>query len=857
MPLGVAMGYAIRILVLFGLLGCCRTSLAEDCHEYAAPQESPVLAAWPLAARLSSLDADGAQACWAEFRSSGGSVLHWCAVETDGRLQELGTHVLRRDDIGYSCRQIRVDGSRVLVLDWQSGWQVVDFSDPAAPAVAWEGLPVSAQGFPALDGDRLYVPAGGGVTLLDLRPGEAPVVRAWIATATDDPRISGSGTSRVAVDGDFLWAACSDFYGGGDVTHSLVLIDWRNPDAPEIADRSNFGWGGDYDDEVIYALDSDQGSAVLTRMHRHWTGHPYEFVLTHDILFSSRDDAGRLAPLQKLPADFVGAAAIAGDRSWVAESSQVVRYLERTNGQWRTRDLVVSGVAGSFALGLAGDDVIVFAAEDGAASLRAALPTDWPVAGCAFWPDRGSVVDLAPVTGGLVAEVVRLNYTPSGWMGCGYVGLDTAEPAFLAPSPLALAYPMDTFTSHMVGDYAYTSAGIWDLVTRTRVNADFPAAYGSSIFAASGSTLWGQALGRLVAYDGTDPAAPEPLGTYFPVSGGGDAPAIFAGSGSLACFANGDTVIVARLDSPHVPTVTSRIVTGLGRVFDLVMLGGRLCAGQSGGLAVLDVSADGGAEIGGLLPGPTDGIGAMALDGPILYALPAYGGRLRVIDIGEPAQPRLIGETDTYGTDLLLHGEMLYVVASRVMAVRRQCSGNVSVAVTALQAAWRDESARLTWQMPADLAAVRVLAQAGAETWVVPWRREAAFCRAVDEHAPRGQTVAYEIQVLVDGQWLAVAEASLAIPPARLELVAPVPNPFNASTRLAFSLEVDGPVELTVLDAAGRTVRTLLREPREAGDHAVTWLGDDDRGRPVAAGPYFVRLVAGRGERVVKAALVK
>jgi hypothetical protein len=85
-----------------------------------------------------------------------------------------------------------------------------------------------------------------------------------------------------------------------------------------------------------------------------------------------------------------------------------------------------------------------------------------------------------------------------------------------------------------------------------------------------------------------------------------------------------------------------------------------------------------------------------------------------------------------------------------------------------------------------------------------------------------------------------------------------VPNPFNPTTRLAFTLASDAQATLRVYDLAGRLVKSLLADaPLEAGRHNVTWDGTDDRGRAVAAGVYLYRLQAGAFSESKAVALVK
>jgi hypothetical protein len=84
------------------------------------------------------------------------------------------------------------------------------------------------------------------------------------------------------------------------------------------------------------------------------------------------------------------------------------------------------------------------------------------------------------------------------------------------------------------------------------------------------------------------------------------------------------------------------------------------------------------------------------------------------------------------------------------------------------------------------------------------------------------------------------------------------PNPFNPATEIAFTLSGSGPVTLTVHDAAGRHVRTLLAgRSHGAGEHRVRWDGRDARGRPAPAGIYLARLRTDGGQDTARLALVK
>jgi len=92
--------------------------------------------------------------------------------------------------------------------------------------------------------------------------------------------------------------------------------------------------------------------------------------------------------------------------------------------------------------------------------------------------------------------------------------------------------------------------------------------------------------------------------------------------------------------------------------------------------------------------------------------------------------------------------------------------------------------------------------------------------------------------------WLALdpENTSAAGPPPRSPALVARPNPFTPRTTLHFRLPAPAPVELTVLDINGRRVRTLIRDPRAAGEMAIVWDGRDDAGRPLASGIYLARL---------------
>lgn len=99
--------------------------------------------------------------------------------------------------------------------------------------------------------------------------------------------------------------------------------------------------------------------------------------------------------------------------------------------------------------------------------------------------------------------------------------------------------------------------------------------------------------------------------------------------------------------------------------------------------------------------------------------------------------------------------------------------------------------------------------------------------------------------------------AGVSGPGAAPGLAPPTPNPFNPMTRFAVSLPEAGPATVSVHDARGRLVRTLVDGHLAAGEHAFAWDGRDDAGRRAPAGVYLLRAETPAGVAVQKAAMIK
>ncbi|MCI0452833.1 MAG: T9SS type A sorting domain-containing protein [Candidatus Latescibacteria bacterium] len=115
-----------------------------------------------------------------------------------------------------------------------------------------------------------------------------------------------------------------------------------------------------------------------------------------------------------------------------------------------------------------------------------------------------------------------------------------------------------------------------------------------------------------------------------------------------------------------------------------------------------------------------------------------------------------------------------------------------------------------------------------------------------------------------DGRWFTAvgtfrikAPTAVEGPRAATRLAQNIPNPFNPTTRIQFTLAGREHVILAVYDATGRKVRVLVDEVQNAGPHEAAWDGRDERSAAQASGVYFYRLTAGNYSETKKMLLLK
>jgi len=326
-------------------------------------------------------------------------------------------------------------------------------------------------------------------------------------------------------------------------------------------------------------------------------------------------------------------------------------------------------------------------------------------------------------------------------------------------------------------------------------------------------------------------------------------------------------------------------------------------AAQQDGLWVLDVS-DPSAPVGiGHLPSAY--AAGVVIRGSVLYLADRVNGVLS-IDISDPTAPVIIGSYLTLGETLLdiaMRDSYLYLAYGqtgvRILRVNTPSaplliahlgtggfSQSVDVQGDLLAVAEGDPGIRLFHiadpASPIELGRFDTKGNAagldiqGEHLYVASYPYGLAALDISNPTAPvwtgtfdtagTAQTVYARQNVIYlvdmeDGLWILDHDEATSVDdgtvPQRTLGFTAHPNPFNPSTRFAFTLDAPGHVELAVYAPDGRRVARPHLGGLPAGDHVLTWRGTADDGRPLPSGVYLARLVSGGAKALLKITLVR
>jgi hypothetical protein len=127
-----------------------------------------------------------------------------------------------------------------------------------------------------------------------------------------------------------------------------------------------------------------------------------------------------------------------------------------------------------------------------------------------------------------------------------------------------------------------------------------------------------------------------------------------------------------------------------------------------------------------------------------------------------------------------------------------------------------------------------------------------------DGNLDLGMTYRYRVEVKDEaGRRMLFETEAVSTPARRLTLYQNRPNPFNPGTTISFILPEKSHANLSIFDATGRLVATLVSQYMNEGLQEFHWDGKDNRGNAVGSGVYFYRLKAGNKILTKKMLLIK
>ncbi len=111
-----------------------------------------------------------------------------------------------------------------------------------------------------------------------------------------------------------------------------------------------------------------------------------------------------------------------------------------------------------------------------------------------------------------------------------------------------------------------------------------------------------------------------------------------------------------------------------------------------------------------------------------------------------------------------------------------------------------------------------------------------------------------EITVLVENGQATVGNDQSTVPVAS---ISNGPNPFSNSTNIFFQTRKSAQVKVDIYNVKGQLVNSVLNQEINAGEHTITWNGNDSNGNRCSAGVYFYKVTSPEKSVTKKMILMK
>jgi hypothetical protein len=306
---------------------------------------------------------------------------------------------------------------------------------------------------------------------------------------------------------------------------------------------------------------------------------------------------------------------------------------------------------------------------------------------------------------------------------------------------------------------------------------------------------------------------------------------------------------VVDISSPENPRIVGSIVSG--SCIDVAVMDGYAYLATYESLRVVDVHVPEAPSLVGSIP-LLDGVYAVAAGDRTVYVTGYLD--VQIVDVTYPEHPHLVGSMNVNsevipppGTRATLTDCLYFGGGNEGLEIfSLHCAGVTPIKLLSFTAARYEERVVLTWEtsMESQHAGFRVYRRSDD----LPWERLTSGLISggprysyTDLSATPGQAYLYEIEsVSRTGETERFGPVEVLLPRYGVELRVSR-NPSSAPV-VTFSLPEAGEVTLRVFDVSGRLVKILWDGYRESGSHEIAWNGEDDQGRSMPGGIYFMRL---------------
>jgi len=112
-------------------------------------------------------------------------------------------------------------------------------------------------------------------------------------------------------------------------------------------------------------------------------------------------------------------------------------------------------------------------------------------------------------------------------------------------------------------------------------------------------------------------------------------------------------------------------------------------------------------------------------------------------------------------------------------------------------------------------------------------------------------------EMLIDGLCFQTSESAVPASEGFVQMLAPIPNPFNPETSIRFVMDSPQKMIVAVYNVEGKLVKILANQIFEEGMQQVPWNGCNESGEAMPSGVYMVRLNGQSVRQVKKVVLVR